>query len=64
MFFSKDSYKASNSSFVFMSEKLIRSEQSASSGVSPKASNVPLGWAEWEEHADPLETKMPSADRA
>jgi hypothetical protein len=51
------------SSLVLYSEKLIRKEQSASAGVSPKAIRVPLGDFECEEQAEPLETNTPSAER-
>ena len=58
-----DEQRASTSSFVLYSEKLIRKEQSACVGVSPKEISVPLGAFECDEQADPLETKTPSAER-
>ena len=44
--FARDAESASISSFVLYSERLIRSEQSASSGVSPNAISVSLGLPE------------------
>ena len=43
------------SSSVFSAEKLIRTVVSASAGVNPNASRLLLGFAECEEHAEPLE---------
>ena len=55
--------RASISSVVLYSEKLIRKEQSASAGDNPKAISVPLGVFECDEQAEPLDTNTPSADR-
>ena len=59
----REAQSASTSSLVLYSEKLIRNEQSASAGVSPNAISVPLGVFECEEHAEPLEINIPSAER-
>ena len=58
-----ESQRVSMSLFSVYSERLTRSEQSASAGVMPKAMSAPLGFLECEEQAEPLETKTPSAER-
>lgn len=54
---------ASTSSSVFCAQKLMRSEQSAAAGVSPKANSVLLGPCACEEQAEPLETAIPRDER-
>lgn len=44
-------------------EKLIRKEQSACVFVNPNADSVGLVFPEREEQAEPLDTKMPFADK-
>ena len=57
------SISASISSFVLYSERLMRSEESALFSLSPNAISAELGVDECDEQADPLETKIPFAER-
>ena len=55
--------KASRSESVLYSEKLIRTVQSASCGVSPKPRRVEDIFFACAEHAEPAEMQMPLPER-
>ena len=54
---------ASISSFVFLCERLTRIEESASLALLPNATSALDTECEFEEQAEPLDTKIPSEER-